>query len=259
MNMSDDLTSSTMQLSTQVGEAGMHAVEKTMDIIGKLLQALQKTYEAGKKVRSTDLTDIKSGEVSSKEHRKYAKKNGISLTTSENAFTKEDMKFMKNKAKKFGIPIAFVNEKGKDNVYVQLRTSDVPIFKNMCTELMKEKLAAMPQELGNFKVNQWEIPFITNELNKHDLAAQFGVTRDGQHMCIYDKSDEKAIMIARQEFVRKCNEINKTLSFDRDEHGNYTIKELNSGKEISFDETMSRSELYENVKNQFGFDDVMLQ
>lgn len=259
MNMSDDLTSATVQLSTQVGEAGMHAVEKTIDLIGKMLQALQNTYEARKKVKATDLTDIQSGEVSSKKLQKYAKKNGISLTSSENAFTKDDMNILKSKAKKFGIPIAFVNEKGKDNVYVQLRTSDLPLFKNMCTELMKEKLAAMPQELGNFKVNQWEIPFITNELNKHDLAAQFGVTKDGQHMCIYNKSDEKAIMIARQEFVRKCDEINKTLSFDKDEEGNYTIKELHSGKEISFDESMSQSELYENIKKQFGFDDNKAQ
>lgn len=259
MNMSDDLTSATVQLSTQVGEAGMHAVEKTIDLIGKMLQALQNAYEARKRVKSTDLTDIKSGEVSSTKLQKYAKKNSISLTTSENAFTKDDMNVLKSKAKKFGIPIAFVNEKGKDNVYVQIRTSDLPLFKNMCTELMKDKLAAMPQKLGNFKVNQWEIPFITHELNKHDLAAQFGVTKDGQHICMYNKSDEKAIMIARQEFVRKCDEVNKTLSFDRDENGNYTIKELHSGKEISFDESMSQSELYENIKKQFGFDDNKAQ
>ncbi len=259
MSMGDELTSATVQLSTQVGEAGLNAVEKTIDIIGKMLQALQKSHATRKMVKATDLTNIKSGEVSSKKLQKYAKQHNISLTSSENAFTKNDMNILKNKAKKFGIPIAFVNEKNKDNVYVQLRTSDVPLFKNMCTELMKEKLAVMPQELGNFKVNQWEIPFITNEFNQHDLAAQFGVTKDGQHMCMYNKSDEKAIMIARQEFVRKCNEVNKTLSFDRDEKGSYTIKELHSGKEISFDESMSQSELYGNIKMQFGFDDNKAQ
>lgn len=255
MSMSDDLTSTAIQLGSQVGETGLHAVEETFAIIEKLLQSFHRNYEAGKRVKSTDLTDIKAGQVSTKELQKYAKNNGISLTVSENAFTKDDINILKEKAKAFGIPLAFVNEKGKDNVYVQLRTADVPIFKNMCTEMMKDKLDTMPQELGNFKVNQWEIPYITNELNKHDLAAQFCATKDGQYMCVYAGSDEKAIMIARDEFVRKCDEVNNELSFDRDEDGNYTIKELHSGKEISFDDSMSQSELCDNIKKQFGYED----
>ena len=121
-------------------------------------------------------------------------------------------------AKKYGIPIAFTSDKHKENNYANVRTSDLQIFQKMCTDLMKDKLAERPQELGNFKVKDWEISFITSELNNYDLSAQFGATKDGEKFCLYEKSDEKAIMIARNEFVKKCDELNTNMTVTKNEN-----------------------------------------
>ena len=257
MNMSDDIASATIQVSTKVAEAGTHAFEKQIDIIAKLLEMLsnKNNSKGSGKVESTDLTDLKPGEVSINELKASAKKNGDSISVSENGFTKEDMKQIKSKAKEMGIPVAFTNAKGKDNIYANIRSSDLPIFQRICTDVMKDKIAANPQQLSNFKVQEWEMPFITAELNKHDLSATFGQTVDGEHFCLFNKADEKAILIARAEFVRKCNEVESELSFDRDEEGNYTIKELRSGREISFDSSMSRDELSTLLQEEFGYDE----
>lgn len=256
MNMSDDLVSTTLQVSTKVVETGTHVVDKTMDIIAKLLQMLANKNRSNRNsnVKATDLTDIKSGEVNYNKLRENAMATGDTITVSKNGFTKSDMEYIAKKAKDYGIPVAFTNKKNKDNIFANVRTSDLEIYKNICTEMMKEKLAIKPQELSNFKVNEWEIPFITNELNKHDLSAQFGKTQSGEHLCLFEKSDEKAVLIARDEFVRKCDELNKTLSFDRDEENNFTIKELHSGKEITFDNSMSQEELSDRIQKEFGFD-----
>lgn len=257
MNMSDDIASATLQVSTKVAEAGAHAFEKTIDIIAKLLQMLgNKQQNIGDgKVRSTDLTDLKPGKVDRNDLKASARANGEALSFSENAMTKDDMKFISRKAKEYGFPISFTNTKGKDNIYASVRASDLPLYKAVCTEMMKEKLAVRPNELSNFKVQEWEMPFITKELNKHDLSAQFGKTKGGEYFCLFEKGDEKAILIARGEFVQKCNEINKELSFDRDENGFYTIKELRSGKEVSFENPPSMDELSSILQERFGYDE----
>lgn len=256
MNMSDDIASASIQVSTKVAEAGTHAFEKTIDIIAKLLQMLayKNQNSRSKEIKSTDLTDLKPGEVGIKELIASAKKNGDTISVSDNGFTKDDVRQIKKKAKEMGIPVSFTNVKGKDNIYANVRTSDLPIFQRICTEMMKDKIVANPDKLGNFKVQEWEMPFITNELNKHDLSATFGKTQGNEHFCLFDKADEKAILIARGEFVRKCNEINNEMSFDRDDEGNLTIKNLHTGKEILYDNSITRDELSLRIQEEFVYD-----
>lgn len=227
MSMSDEVAGATIQVSMHAAEKVVDIAGKTindlMDTIAKLLQALaahRSGNTSGKdKVQKTDLTDIKSGAVKIKGLIANARKNGDSIATSDHGLTAEDKKYITKKAKEYGIPVAFTGDKGKDNLYATVRKNDLPILERICTDMMKDKPAQRPQELGNFKVQEWEIPFITSELNKHDLSAQFGKTENGEHFCLYEKADEKAILIARGEFVRKSEEIKKELMMGKDENG----------------------------------------
>lgn len=250
MNMSDDVAGATLQVSMKAAEKsielGSKITEKTLDNIARLLKYLGSLI-----VKKTDLSDISPGSVSIKKLVQSARKNGDTLSTSENAFNKEDMKIIEKMAKKYGIPIAFTGD--KENNYANVRTSDLPVFQRICTDMMKEKLAVKPQTLGNFKVKEWEIPFITSELNNYDLAAQFGTTKNGEHFCLYEKADEKAIMIARNEFVKKCNDLKENMTVTKNEDF-YVIKDKRSGKEISFDTVPSREELSEQMQKVFGYD-----
>lgn len=256
MSMSDEVAGATLQVSMQAAEKsleiGQRVVDSVIDNIAKLLQAIS-AKEKQKNPKTTDLSEIKSGVVSMPELVKNAKKSGDTLSTSENALTKDDMKKLSKMAKKYGIPIAFTSDKYKENNYANVRTSDLQIFQKMCTDLMKDKLAERPQELGNFKVKDWEIPFITNELNNYDLSAQFGVTKDGEKFCLYEKSDEKAIMIARNEFIKKCDELNSNMTVTKNENF-FVIQDKHSGKEISFEDVPSREELSEQIQKSFGYD-----
>ena len=256
MNMSEDVAGATVQLTLKAAETGSHLLEKGVDLIGRLLQILanKQREKQAKSIKSTDLTEIKPGAVSMKSLVNSCRASGDAVCTSDQSVTKQDMKFITQKAREYGIPVSFTGTKGKDSIFASIRKSDTEVFKNICTELMRGKIEERPQELGNFKVQAWEIPFITAELNQHDLSAQFGQTRDGECFCLFEKADEKAIKIARDEFVRKCGEIEKQTMLDRDENGFYTIKDIRTGKEISFDEVPSRAELSERIQSEFGYE-----
>ena len=266
--MSDEITSASLQMTGKAVEVGSLAVQKSIEIIAMLLKELsqaaerrrQRQYEKqnaskAQSVSSTDLTGIKPGAVNMKELVKNTKANKDTISFSEQAITKEDMKYLSKKAKEYQIPIAFTGNKGKDNIYANVRSSDLPVFQHICTEMMKDKLAARPQELGNFKIQAWEMPFITNELNKHDLAASFGKTKDENCIFLFEKKDEKAILIARDEFVRKCKDIDKELQIGKDDKGFYSIENRLTGQKITFDEVPSKDVLSDTMRQRFGYDE----
>ena len=266
--MSDEITSATLQMTGKAVEVGSLAVQKSIEIIAMLLKELaQAAQRHGQRqnekqkvsknqdVTSTDLTDIKPGAVSMKELVKNAKANKDTISFSEQAITKDDMKYLSKKAKEYQIPIAFTGSKGKDNVYANVRSSDLPAFQHICTEMMKDKLAERPQQMGNFKVQEWEMSFITHELNKHDLSASFGKTKAGNCICLYEKKDEKAILIARDEFVRKCKDVEKELQIGKDDEGFYRIENRLTGRKITFDKVPSKAELTDMMQERFGYDE----
>jgi hypothetical protein len=90
--------------------------------------------------------------------------------------------------------------------------------------MMSGKLKERPQELDNFKAERWEIDGIHRELSKHDLNANWGRTQDGEHFCLFEKADKKAVLMAREQFVSKCREVESDLTISKDDEGFFTLK-----------------------------------
>ncbi len=261
MAMGDDIAGATLKTTADMSKLAVEASTKTIsnitEMIFRLLRelALMRKQAKSSDVHNSNLSDIKSGTVSIKKLLEHCRKNGETIATSEQGLTKADVSAIASKAKKYGIPVAFTNNNSKDNIFATVRNSDLPIFKQICTELIKEKLDTRPQKLGNFKCQKWEIPFICQELNNYDLSAQFAETKNGEFFAMFEKNDEKAIKIARSEFVRKCNEVESDISISKDDEGFYSIKEKSTGKEFAFNGTPNRNEISEKVKSNFGYDE----
>ncbi|MCR4647240.1 MAG: hypothetical protein K5695_17845 [Oscillospiraceae bacterium] len=266
MNMSDDVVSVTLSVTQTAAQTGGHAVDKTIDMIAKLLDTLmndskQRAAEraakkaAKQEAKATKPQDIKPGTVSMKELVRNARQTGDTLSTAEQGMTKADRQFIAKKAKEYGIPVAFTGSKGKDNYYASVRTSDLPVFRQICTEMMQTKMAERPKALDNFKVNEWEVPFLTAEMKQLGVTASFGKTKGGESFCLYEKRDEKAIMAARDAFVRKCSEIEKDMQFSRDDDGFFHIQDSRTGQELTFDELPARQILSAQMQERFGMDE----
>ena len=156
MNMSDDVTGVTLQIVQKGADVAAHAAKEFIDLLTRLFAELGREHERKKanaasspassksekpSVSSTDLTDIKPGKVDLKKLRENARAIGDTLSMSENALTQEDKQFIAKKARAYGIPVAFSNENSKNYVFASVRTSDLPLFKQICTEMMKSKIA----------------------------------------------------------------------------------------------------------------------
>lgn len=259
MNMSDDIAGAVVQVSAKGAEEAIHVTESVTKAIYKLLHFLAERNRE-KRRRKTDvtnkeITELKNGKVSIKDLTSHCRNTGEQLVTSEIGITKEDMHYIASRAKSYGIPIAFRNEKGKDNIYALVRKSDVPILKQISTENMKEKLATRPQELANFKCKEWEIQFINAELTRLDLSAQFAKTRSGEYIALYEAKDAKAIEIARSEFVRKAHEVENNIEFVKDKEGFFIITDRVTGKSCSFDDTPNRKFISRELQANFGYDE----
>ena len=256
MNMSDDIAGAVVQVSTKSIEEAAHISTSTMEAIMKLLRFIaesRKERNIKTDVRNEEINDIKSGKVSTKELMEHCRKNHEKLVSSEHGITKDEVAIFASKAKKCGIPISFRNEKGHDNVYINLRESDVPIFKQLYTEVIKEKLQVRPQELRNYKCKEWEIPYLNAELKNHDLSVQFAKTTSGDFIAIYDAKDAKAIEIARSEFVRKANEVEK-ITFSKDDKGFYAVKDGLTGVEVPINDAPDKKYVSRELQRKFGYD-----
>ncbi len=276
--MSEDVTAVSMQVSEKAAEAALSAFKSVLDSVGRLFRELlgmehdrararaqMKAAKGGSQtpektkppnVSATNLTGIKPGEVSLKDLAENARNTGEALSVAQNGFSQEDRKAIARTAKKYGIPVAFSNTKGKNNLYANVRSGDLPIFKQICTECVKEKIAVQPETLGNFKVQPWEVPHLTAMLKAHDLPAVFVETKSGDQYCLHDVKHQDAVRIVREEFVAKCKEIEKQFSFDKDENGFYTLKDMHSGREVSFDEIPDKATVSAQIQTQFGYDPV---
>ena len=277
MNMSEDVTAVSMQVSEKAAEAALSAFKSVLDFVGRLFRELlgmehdraraKAQIKASKgsavsektkppNVTATNLTGIKPGEVSLKDLAENARETGEALSVSQHGFSQEDRKAIARTAKKYGIPVAFSNTKGKNKLYANVRSGDLPIFKQICTECVKEKISMRPETLGNFKVQPWEMPYLTAMLKVHDLPAVFVETKSGEQYCLHDLKHQDAVRIVREEFVAKCKEIEKNFSFDKDENGFYTLKDLHSGREVSFDQIPDKATVSQQIQTQFGYDSV---
>ena len=257
MNMSDDIASSVLQVSTKSVETAAHISVSVIESIARLLKYLEDNHREKKSktdVQNKEIKDINSGKVSTKELLEHCRKNREKLVSSETGITKDDVAIYAAKAKKCGMPISFRNEKGRDNVYIGIRESDLPLFRQLQTEIIKEKLEVRPQELRNFKCKEWEIPFINAELRQHDLSAQFVKTTNGDYLAIYEAKDAKAIEIARSEFVRKASEVENSIEITKDK-GGFTVKDKLTGNVFEVDENPNRKDVSANMKQRFGYDE----
>ena len=109
MSMGDEVVGVTLQVTEKAVSAATHTAMSILDLIGKLLKDLLELSRqqkiGGNQVKSSSLTGIKSGKVGMQELQLSARANGDTMSFSENALTKEDMKRISKKAKAFGIPV----------------------------------------------------------------------------------------------------------------------------------------------------------
>ena len=270
MSMGDELAGATLNIGEKAVTGAVDLTIKTFDLIEKLLLFLFKLKQEKNKlnnekaiadmrmkaefgISSSDMTSIKSGEVSMNKLIRNCKETVNLPIYLKDGVNADDKKFIVDKAKEYGIPVAFRESKGLN--YAVLRECDKSTYQQICTELIENKLTHHNKDYHNFVCDKWEMPYISDELNRFGLSAQFGETKDGKTFCLYQASDEQAVGIARGEYLRKHSEVMKDISFEinDEENSEFIIKDANDNS-VTFDPSMSRSKLSQDIQKKFNFE-----
>ena len=233
--MNDEITGAVVGLSGQVAQKsvdiGLNVVDKVVDNIAKLLQSLTSQNSKPAKTKETKETkeknahNIEAGDVGIRELVANARENGESIVAND-GYSARDMRYIAKKCKEYGIPVAFTGTNDKDNICAHIRESDKPLFERICVEMMNAKTMSPQQEFANFTLSEWQLEGVHRELSAHDLSANFGMTQNGEYFCLYEKADEKAILMARDIYERKYSEVKHELSITQtDENVIYTNKQ----------------------------------
>ena len=263
MSMSDELAGATLNIGEKAVTATLDVSVKTVDLISKLLHDLFQSMEERNRLKTekkiadmkmkaeygvsfSDMTGIKSGEVSTKKLINNAKETFNSIVYLNDGINDADKKFITEKTKKYGIPVAFRESNGMN--YAMIRECDKSTYQQICTEMIEHKIAQPDKAYHNFLCQQWEMPYLSNELNRFNLGAQFGTTKDGKTFCIYRKEDEQAVRIAHGEYLRKHNEVVKDIMIE-----NNVMTDKN-GHQVIFDEGTPHDELVDKIRREFNFD-----
>ena len=246
------------QLAARGAQSDRIDINENVRKHNKLLQQLKSQFDAA----STDIewvnnNDIGRGQVSTLKLQEYCNKNNENMEKFDYGITNYDAVRLIHKAKKNNIPIAYLRYKDKNTIYVNVRQRDMPLFKQLVSELIKDKRETIPHKLSNFVCKEWEIPFINAELKKYDLSALFERQEKGVFLALFDKKDEKAIIMARSEFVRKAQELEKTLKVYKGYDKDYRIVDSNSTTALVFDddEVSDWKIISDAMRSRFGYDE----
>jgi hypothetical protein len=169
--------------------------------------------------------------------------------------SKKDYIDITRKAKEMCIPVAFLGKPDSDNMTVSFRTSDQDTMSKILDDLVKEKITERPETLSCFDVAETDIEGLQAELRKNDLAADFTQNEDGSYSCVYAKEDKRAFDLIKADYKKLHEEVVTNTEITAG-NGYTTVKDLQSGREISFDGVMQKSELSETLQTQFGYDPI---
>lgn len=264
----DEVTSATISVAAKSADIAI----KSVDLIFKLLQALARTSETklrleeakeARKARkqatvtSKDITkaiSLKGGEVDLKNLLKNAKYNHDTVIPISDGLTDSDKKFINTQAKKFDVAIAFDKKDGL--FYPIIKGQDKEVYKHICTDLIKNKLANnATKEYTNIALQDWEVPFTSELLNKYNISAQFGQTAEGHHFCLYQTADDAIVKLARNEFKRMHDEVK---AIDISENEDFFIVQDKNGHSVKFVKTdlPDSDNVTESIQKEFNFDET---
>jgi len=265
--MSEDVTGVVIGISSKVAETGIDTgikvVDHVVEDVGKLLKAIfsgekgrgNANKDKADDIKSSDITDLKSGEVPIEELLSNAKKNADDVKITD-SISESNKKFITHEAKRFGIPIAFESNPDGDSFRANVRESDYTIFKKIYTDAINESLKTRPQEFDNIKVNRGNIEGIQHELSANNINVMWGKTKYNECFMLFEKADKKLIELVKSQYDSKFKSVKNDLTITKsDESGIFTLKDEKSGKEISFSDIPSRNELSEIIQKELNYDE----
>ena len=240
----DDVASAGVEVTTQV-------VSKATELFMEMLKiAIERERE--KKQFSEKSEVLSGGEVT---YQRLKEGGEVTILPS---FAKEDYGELIKQAKKMDIPVAAIQEDGKDNTLsVFFNVKDKEAVNSIVQNIMREKMKAPEQTERMITIEKEQVEGFQMYCSEHDIPVNFMEAKDGVK-CIFGASYENQIKAAIENFKQLHSELSKaTIEVQKEENGRpkIVIADNEQGKKLTMN-FCTRARLERVLQERLGYSPV---
>ena len=193
----DDVASAGVEVSTQI-------VSKATEIIMDLLKiAIEREREA-RRDRADAEPRLSGGEVT------YQKLKAGGEVTMLPSFDKNDYGEFLKRAKKMDVPVAAIQESGKENTLsLFFNVKDKEAVNAIVQDIIREKMNQPEQAERMITLEKSDVEAFQMYCSEHDIPVSFMESKDGVK-CIFGQAYEKQIQAAVEHFQQIHGELSET-------------------------------------------------
>lgn len=243
----DDVASAGVSVATQI-------VSKATEILLDMLKvAIEKEREAARlKQSENQQTVLSGGEVT---YQKLKEGGEVTMLPS---FAKDDYGEFLKRAKEMDIPVAAIQEHGKENTLsLFFNVKDKEAVNAIVQDIVREKLKQPEQTERMITIEKEQVEGFQMYCSDHDIPVNFMETQNGVK-CIFGAAYEKQMEAAVENFKQLHDELSKTaIDVQKDEKGKLkiTVDDTTQGKSLKMN-FCTKAKLERVLQERMGFSKV---
>ncbi len=243
----DDVASAGVSVSTQI-------VSKATEILMDLLKlAIEREREAARLKQSENQeTVLSGGEVT------YQKLKEVGEVAMLPSFAKDDYGEFLKRAKEMDIPVAAIQEHGKENTLsLFFNVKDKEAVNAIVQDIVREKLKQPEQTERMITIEKEQVEGFQMYCSDHDIPVNFMETQNGVK-CIFGAAYEKQMEAAVENFKKLHSELSQTsIEVQTDKRGRpkIVVEDTGQGKKLSMN-FCTKAKLERVLREQLGFSKV---
>lgn len=242
----DDVASAGVEVATKI-------VSKNTELIMELLKILiDKERDAARNKKSLKGEVLSGGEVT---YRKLKEGGEVTMLPS---FVKEDYKAFLKKAKAMDIPVAAIQESGKENTLsLFFNVKDKEAVNSIVQDIVREKLKQPEQTERMITIEKEQVEGFQMYCSEHDIPVNFLETQGGVK-CIFGADYEKQMEVAVENYKNIQSELSQIgTKVEKNVKGKFQIKltDNEQGKSLTMN-FCTKAKLERVLRERMGYSEV---
>lgn len=242
----DDVASAGVEVATKIAS-------KNTELIVELLKILiDKERDAVRNKKSLKGEVLSGGEVT---YRKLQEGGEVTMLPS---FAKEDYKAFLKKAKALDIPIAAIQESGKENILsLFFNVKDKEAVNSIVQDIVREKLKQPEQTERMITIEKEQVEGFQMYCSEHDIPVNFLETQGGVK-CIFGSTYEKQVEVAVENYKNIQSELSQIgMEVEKNVKGKFQIKltDNEQGKALTVN-FCTKAKLERVLRERMGYSEV---
>ena len=238
----DDVASAGVTMTTEM-------VSKATEIIMEMLKLAIEKERNAKLTSGKESKGLSGGEVT---YQRLKEGGEVTMLPS---FAKEDYGVLLKKAKKMDIPVAAIQEQGKDNTLsVFFNVKDEQAINAIVQDIVRDKLKQPEQTERMITIEKDHVEAFQMACAKQDIPVNFMEAQDGVK-CIFNGSYEKQLQAVVDDFQKMQTELSHTsIAIEQDKLGRpkIVIEDTEQGKKLSMN-FCTKAKLERVLQERLGF------